>query len=136
MRPRYFFVTMVSNVAFAVILTLLASCSGPPDIAHPIEPPPDVRDAQADQIAFQDDTGEPISETTETILSQATPMLDGMTLLNSNCSACHVTAWFDQIEKTRPKWEMALDRMEGMGVQLSDAERDILLDYLAVADKP
>lgn len=132
MRPRYFFVTMISNVAFAVILTLLASCSGPPNIADQIEPRPDVRDALAEHVAVQDDTG----ETAETVASQAAATQDGLTLLKTNCAACHVTAWFDQFEKTRSEWEMALDRMEAMGVQLSDAEKDILLDYLAVADKP
>lgn len=136
MRPRYFFVTMIFNIIVAIVLTLLASCSGPPTIADQMEPQPEDRDALADHAAVQDDTGEPISETAETVASQATATQDGLTLLKTYCAACHVTAWFDQIEKSSSEWEMALDRMEAMGVQLSDPEKEMLLDYLSAADKP
>ena len=136
MRPRYFFVTMIFNVIVAIVLTLLASCSGPPNIADQIDPQPDVRGTLAEHAAVQDESEEPISETAETVLSQVTPIQDGLTLLSTHCAKCHVTTWFDQIEKTHSEWEMALDRMEAMGVQLSDAEKDILLDYLSAADKP
>lgn len=49
---------------------------------------------------------------------------------------CHVPEWFDQIEKSPAEWEAVLERMKLLGVQLSDTEKDILLDYLAAADKP
>ena len=89
-----------------------------------------------EHVAVQIDAGALVSTTTEPVASQAAPMQDGLELLKTHCAQCHVTAWFDQIEKPRAEWEEALARMEAMGVQLSDTEKDVLLNYLAVADKP
>jgi hypothetical protein len=136
MRSRYLVVTLVFNGVFAVILALLASCSAPANIGTQIDAPPDVRDALVEDVVSQADAGGRVSATTELVASEATPMQDGLALLKSNCSGCHVIAWFDQIEKPRAEWEKAIDKMEAMGVRLSDTEKDILVNYLAVADKP
>lgn len=136
MRSRYLVVTLVFNAVFAVFLALLASCSAPANTGTQIDAPPDVRDALVEDVASQVDAGARVSATTEAAASQATPMQDGPALLKSHCSGCHVIAWFDQIEKPRAEWEKVIDKMEAMGVRLSDTEKDVLIDYLAVADKP
>jgi hypothetical protein len=135
MRSRYLVVTLVFNGVFAVILALLAACSAPANIATQVDTRPDVRDVPVEDVASQVDAGARVSATTEPVASQATPMQDGLALLKSHCSGCHVIAWFDQIEKPRAEWEKVIDKMEAMGVRLSDTEKDILVDYLAVADK-
>lgn len=135
MRSRHFLVTTIFGAVFAVILVLLASCSAPANSATPVDTPPDVRDVLVEDVASQVDAGARVSATTEPATSQATPMQDGLALLKSHCSGCHVIAWFDQIEKPRAEWEKVIDKMEAMGVRLSDTEKDILVDYLAVAEK-
>jgi hypothetical protein len=61
----------------------------------------------------------------------ATPALDGATLLEKRCSVCHSANRPKQVRKTREQWEQTVTRMIGKGAQLTEAEKAVLVDYLA-----
>jgi hypothetical protein len=136
MRPRHLSIPFIFGAVFAVILVLLASCSIPPNSATQVDSPNDVQDALVEHVAVQGDPGAIVSATMEPAASQAIPVPDGPALLKTHCVRCHVITSLDQIEKPRNEWENALARMEAMGVNLSDTEKEVLLNYLAVADQP
>ena len=89
-----------------------------------------------ERVKGQGDTSALVSATTEPVTSQTRPIQDGLALLETHCTRCHTTSRIDQFEKPRTEWKNILVRMESMGVHLSDAEKDVLLDYLAAADQP
>lgn len=60
-----------------------------------------------------------------------TPALDGATLLDTRCSACHSADKPKHTQKTLEEWEQNVTRMIGKGAKLSDAEKTALVDYLA-----
>ena len=136
MRPGKFFITIIFNLVFAVFLAVQASCATAPSIATQTVSTPDARDALMGHVASQADAGELVSTIKEPDAVQGTPMQDGLKLLTTHCAGCHATTWFDKIEKPRAEWDLVLERMKSLGVQLSNTEKDILLDYLAIADKP
>lgn len=135
MRLRYILISFLFNTVFVVILALLASCSAPQSMDKQLGSSPEVKDSLVEPVVFQVDSSSPVSATMELVESQETPMQSGQELLKSNCIGCHNLAWFDQAEKSRAEWETGLERMEAMGVNLSDAEKALLLDYLTAVDK-
>jgi outer membrane murein-binding lipoprotein Lpp len=136
MRSRHFFITsIIATVTTFVLVLSVAGCI-PPDNAGQIDSHPAAQDARVERGEAQVDAAAPDSAAAESAPSQAAPTPDGPALIKSHCSGCHVVTQFDQIEKQRPEWEMALSSMEAMGVHLSDAEKGVLLDYLSIADKP
>jgi cytochrome c5 len=56
---------------------------------------------------------------------------DGASLLETRCSVCHSADRPKQAKKTRDQWNQTVTRMMGKGAQLTDAEKTVLLDYLA-----
>jgi len=56
---------------------------------------------------------------------------DGEALLQERCSVCHSVDKVAQEHNTGAAWETIVDRMIGKGAQLTDAEKAILVDYLA-----
>jgi mono/diheme cytochrome c family protein len=56
---------------------------------------------------------------------------DGATLLNTVCSQCHGTDRITSAKKTREKWDQTVSRMITRGAQLTDAQKAVLVDYLA-----
>jgi hypothetical protein len=61
----------------------------------------------------------------------APALTDGATLLETRCSACHSADRPKQAKKTRDQWDQTVTRMIGKGAQLTDAEKAVLVDYLA-----
>jgi cytochrome c5 len=60
-----------------------------------------------------------------------TPALDGATLLETRCSACHSVNKVTQIKQTREQWEQTVtDMIVEEGAQLTEAEKAVLVDYL------
>jgi len=55
---------------------------------------------------------------------------EGQVLLEERCTACHGLDRVEQAQKSREAWVTTVDRMVGYGVQLSESERTVLLDYL------
>ena len=65
-----------------------------------------------------------------------TPALNGATLLETRCSACHNADRPRQVKKTREQWEQTVTRMIGKGAQLTEVEKTVLVEYLAKTYKP
>ncbi|RJP84216.1 MAG: hypothetical protein C4518_20165 [Desulfobacteraceae bacterium] len=59
------------------------------------------------------------------------PALDGATLLDTRCSACHSADKPKHEKETHEQWEKIVTRMIGKGAKLNDAEKKVLVDYLA-----
>jgi hypothetical protein len=70
-----------------------------------------------------------ISATEPGINSEERP-LNGPSILAEHCSGCHAIQVLEIIRKSRSDWEITLEKMEAFGLQLSQEEQDILLDYL------
>jgi hypothetical protein len=133
MRFRYFYAAIIITTLFAAVLVQRAARPIPPGTATPLDPPSDVWDGQVERVELQDNTSALTSATSETLASQATPIPDGLALLMTHCTRCHVTAWIDQFEKSNAEWEEVLARMGAMGIRLSETEKDAIIKYLAAA---
>jgi len=83
----------------------------------------------------QVEAGRPVYTPTGPEAMQVTPLPDRPSLLEEHCARCHDVQWLEKADKPRTGWEQTLTQMESLGVQLSDTEREALLDYLAV-DEP
>jgi hypothetical protein len=57
--------------------------------------------------------------------------VDGETLLQERCTECHGLERTTSAQKTRAEWEDTVTRMVNRGAELSDAEKTVLVDYLA-----
>ena len=64
-------------------------------------------------------------------LPSETPSLNGATLLDTRCSVCHSADKPRQSKKTPEQWEQTVTRMIGKGARLTEAEKTVLVDYLA-----
>jgi mono/diheme cytochrome c family protein len=72
----------------------------------------------------------------EPALSAQTPRSDlppgqGVEIVRTKCLGCHETDLIRQQRLTRPGWQRELDKMIGWGAVVTEAERSLLLDYLA-----
>ena len=75
-------------------------------------------------------TGE-ISPTTE-VNADSEITLDGKTLLEERCTACHT---LDQVERASMDpagWGMNVRRMVGKGAKLNASEQEVLIEYLSI----
>ena len=57
--------------------------------------------------------------------------LGGQELLEARCTKCHNLDRVKAASKTLDEWTATVGRMRGKGAELSDAEAEILLEYLA-----
>lgn len=57
--------------------------------------------------------------------------LDGATLMQERCSVCHSIGRVTSAHKTIDQWKTSVDRMIARGAQLTPAEEQVLLGYLA-----
>jgi hypothetical protein len=46
------------------------------------------------------------------------------------CTQCHNTSRITEQHLTRKEWQAQLEKMEGLGAVLPDADRDPMLNYL------
>jgi len=67
-----------------------------------------------------------------------TPALadDGASLLETRCSTCHSADRAKQARKAPEQWAQTVSRMIDHGAQLTDAEKTVLVDYLAATYGP
>jgi len=56
---------------------------------------------------------------------------DGQTLMQQRCSVCHSLNRVTSAQKTAAGWKTSVDRMINNGAQLSPAEEQTLVTYLA-----
>ena len=59
------------------------------------------------------------------------PVTDGATLVQTRCSVCHSTDRVTRATKSRVQWDQTVTRMIKRGAQLTDTEKQALIDYLA-----
>ena len=61
---------------------------------------------------------------------------DGKTLMQQRCSVCHSLSRVTNAQKTADQWKTTVDRMISKGAQLSSAEEQTLVTYLAQTYHP
>jgi hypothetical protein len=57
--------------------------------------------------------------------------LSGEELLEARCTRCHALDIVEGATKTQAEWESTVERMRAKGAELTDAEAQVLVDYLA-----
>jgi hypothetical protein len=62
---------------------------------------------------------------------QQHPDVQAKQLLATRCAVCHSTDLITQQRLTRTQWDATVKKMVQWGAQLSDAEQDVLVTYLA-----
>lgn len=111
----------MKNLVLAVLLTLaLTACGSPAPTLTPTSVPPTAISPQLTQ-----------APSSATALPVETPALDGATLLETRCSVCHSADKVKQAKETREQWDQTVIDMVNEGAQLTEAEKTVLLDYLA-----
>ena len=68
---------------------------------------------------------------TNTDPSGATSTLDGKTLVEQRCTACHSLRQVTQARKTEAQWRQTVQRMVSYGAQLNQEEEQVVIQYLA-----
>lgn len=64
--------------------------------------------------------------------SQETPAaLDGQALTQERCATCHGLDRVQQAKKSQDGWKTTVERMVAKGAQLTQAEQDAVVEYLA-----
>lgn len=63
--------------------------------------------------------------------STAGSSADGQTLMQTRCTVCHSTARITSAHMTATQWKTTVDHMISNGAQLSPAEEQTLVTYLA-----
>jgi hypothetical protein len=134
MKLKFLFTTIFLAAIFIVVLVLLAAYGIPANAVPLTKPAHEVRDSFEVNVEIQVDA-EALTPTATTA-PKVTELPDGPTLLVSRCTQCHVARLLEKMEKPRAEWELSLAKMEALGVQLNEAEKVILLDYLSAIDKP
>ncbi len=71
------------------------------------------------------------SQATQAPPSSDSTSLDGSTLLETRCSVCHSADRAKRAKKTLEEWDQTVTRMIDKGANLTEAEKSVLLDYLA-----
>ena len=61
---------------------------------------------------------------------------DGQTLMQQRCSVCHSLSRVTSIQKTAAQWQTTVNRMINNGAQLTPAEEQTLVTYLAQTYHP
>ena len=103
-------------VAGVMLLVLLAACGG--------------EQGPAPQA--------PATETTPTgVASPAPPSgLGGQEMLEARCTRCHSLERVQAASQTLAEWEATVERMRGKGAELTDAEAQVLVQFLAETYAP
>jgi hypothetical protein len=126
----------IYTVALLMILVLLPSCTISRTTASQIEAQGSDQGTLNEHALVQFDAREKAPEVSATITTQEISIRDGSTILENNCTQCHLVQSLLQIKKSRIGWEEALGKMEAMGIHLSETEKITLLDYLASNEEP
>ena len=66
-----------------------------------------------------------------TALPADTSAINGATLLDTRCSICHSADRPRKARKTREQWEKIVTSMIAKGARLTEAEKTVLVNYLA-----
>jgi hypothetical protein len=58
--------------------------------------------------------------------------LDGKTLLEERCTACHTLDRVESASKSAAGWGLNVREMVGKGAELNASEQEVLIDYLSI----
>ena len=75
----------------------------------------------------KEETAVPTTEQEEA----APATLDGKSLLEERCTRCHDLGGVERAKKTEEEWKATVERMVGKGAMLSQAEQELVIQYLA-----
>ena len=75
-------------------------------------------------------TGE-VSPITE-VNTEAEISIDGKTLLEERCTACHTLDQVESASKSAAGWGLNVRDMVGKGAELSTLEQEVLIEYLSI----
>jgi len=81
-------------------------------------------------VSEEVDPGVSLLSAAETGIIPVERQLVGPSLLEKHCAACHAEQALELNRKSRSEWEITLEKMKNFGLELSQEEQDILLDYL------
>lgn len=140
---------MAALIMAWLIMTVLVACgpspsqptqAPPPVTALPATVPPTALPATVPSTALPATvppaTALPTAVPPTAMLPTEMPALDGAALLDTRCSVCHSTDRVKRARKTAEQWEQTVTRMIGKGAQLTEAEKKVLVDYLANTYSP
>jgi cytochrome c5 len=77
--------------------------------------------------AAEEETAVPTLEQEEV----APAALEGKSLLEERCTRCHDLRRVEQAKKSEEEWKATVERMVGKGAMLNEAERELVIGYLA-----
>ncbi len=117
-------------------LVLLAANSLPASTIPIPKATSDVQDVQTKPTKVQTEVLSLNLSTPVPSPSLETPLPDAPSILQNHCTQCHQLQKVQQAKKTRSEWEKTLSEMESFNVKISDKEKTVLLDYLAIDHKP
>ena len=118
-------------------LALIVACAQP---ANPTPEPPPVEEEAIEQpvVDTPTDTAIPPTETpTEAVVEEpeATEEVDDIeALIIDRCSACHSADRVFSADKTEVQWETTIDRMIGLGANVTDEEKTDMIDWLVTRE--
>ncbi len=95
-----------------------------------------VQGAPTERSAVPTEIGPSNASTQAPTPSAETALQQGQLLLQTRCTQCHGLQRALQAKKTRAEWEKTLSRMQSFGASISDAEKNVLLDYLTSVNTP
>ena len=75
-------------------------------------------------------TGE-VASTTE-VNTEVETSIDGKTLLEERCTACHTLDRVESASKSAAGWGVNVREMVGKGAELNAYEQEVLIDYLSI----
>lgn len=126
---------------FLLMAVLLAACGTPQPVEKPVDAVPAQVEAAATEPAAQptdipaeqviQPMNPPVEQAEQPTSPPAAPVIDGAALLEDRCSECHSTNRVKQAPRSKSDWESNVTRMIQKGANLSDAEKQALVDYLA-----
>ncbi len=58
----------------------------------------------------------------------------GQALVQTKCSTCHSIVQVDNAKYSREMWQSTVDRMVMAGMQITDEQNQLIVDYLAIRD--
>jgi len=63
--------------------------------------------------------------------TSAPAVSDGATLVQDRCTKCHTLERVTSAKKNADQWTQTVNRMISNGAQLTDQEKQVVIDYLA-----
>ena len=116
-------------VVLAIVVASLSmvQCGGPPPATE--VPPPTAPAIEAPTATEVPPTETPVA-TEAPATKEAPPTPDGKTLLQERCTECHDLGRVERARKAEEEWKATVERMVGRGTQLSQAEQELVIQYL------